>query len=80
MVNNFNANVFSELGEAIGNIKRKLFPRRNYSDELDAAFRRHLQDPLPIRLTDITEEICKPGDVVIEGVFRVIEIDEKEEE
>lgn len=78
MFNIFNSNVIVEIGEAIGNIKRKLFPRRSHADELDEAFRHHLQDPYPIILSDKNEGVSKPGDIVIEGVFRVIEKEEEE--
>jgi hypothetical protein len=77
MNSGFNSNVFSELGEAIGNIKRKFFPRRTYADDLDASFRRHLLDPYPIILPDKNEEPRKTDVIVIEGVFRGLD---KEEE
>ena len=77
MFNIFNSNVFIEIGEAIGNLGRRVFKRRTHADELDEAFRRHLQSPLSLDMPDRTEVLCKPGDIVIEGVFRVI--DEEEE-
>ena len=78
MFNFFNSNVFIEIGEAIGNLGRKVFRRRTHADELDEAFRRHLQSPLSIEMLDRKEALRKPEDIVIEGVFRVV--DEEEEE
>ena len=76
MFNIFNSNVFIEIGEAIGNLGRRVFKRRTHADELDEAFRRHLQSPLSLDMPDRTEVLCKPGDIVIEGVFRVIDEEE----
>jgi len=76
--NIFNSNVLIELGEAIGNVRKKLFQCRSHAEELDKSFRRHLLDPLPINLPDINEQISKPDDDVIEGVYRVIEEEEDE--
>ena len=77
MFNIFNSNVLIEIGEAIGNLGKKVFKRRTHADELDEAFRRHLQSPISLDMPDRTEALCKPGEIVIEGVFRVI--DEEEE-
>ena len=76
MFNIFNSNVLIEIGEAIGNVRKKLFQRRSHAEELDKSFRRHLLEPLPIKLPDISEQTSKPGDDVIEGVYRVVEEEE----
>jgi len=76
MFNIFNSNVFIEIGEAIGNLGRKVFKRRTHADELDEAFRRHLQSPISLDMPSRTEAPSKPGDIVIEGVFRVVEEEE----
>ena len=78
MFNFFNSNVFIEIGEAIGNVGRRLFSRRSHADEMDESFRRHLQSPLHFQLPDRTEAPRKPGGIVIEGVFR--EITDEEEQ
>ena len=75
----FNSNVFIEIGEAIGNLGRKVFQRRTHADELDEAFRRHLQSPFSLQMPDREEVPCKPGEIVIEGVFRVIDEEEETE-
>ena len=77
MFNIFKSNVFIEIGEAIGNLGRKVLRRRTHADDLDEAFRRHLASPLSLKMPDRTEVPRKPGGIVIEGVFRVI--DEEEE-
>lgn len=78
MFNFFNSNVWFEIGEAIGNVRRILLPRRNHADEMDAAFRRHLQTPIRLKLPDRTETFCKPEDIVIEGIFTVVEEEDEE--
>ena len=77
MFNIFNSNVFIEIGEAIGNLGRRVLKRRTQADELDEAFRRHLQSPISLEIPDRDEALRTPEDIVIEGVFRVI--DEEEE-
>ena len=76
MVNIFNSNVFVEIGEAIGSLGKKILGRRTHADELDEAFRRHLLSPISLEMPDRAEAPCKPGDIVIEGVFRVINEEE----
>ena len=77
MFNFFNSNVFIEIGEAIGNIGRRLRPRPTHADQLDEAFRRYLQSPIHLNLPDREQESRAPGETVIEGVFRVIEEEEQ---
>lgn len=78
MFNIFNSNVFVEIGEAIGNVSKRLFPHRSQADALDQAFRRHMQDPLSLHLPDEAGQPIKPSEIVIEGSFRVL--DEEEEQ
>jgi hypothetical protein len=79
MFNIFNSNVFVEIGEAIGNVGKRLLSRGSHAETLDQAFRRALQDPLPLhlRLPNQAEKPVKPEEIVIEGSFRVL--DEEEE-
>ena len=42
MFNIFNSNVFIEIGEAIGNVKSKIFRRRRDTDAVEQAFRKWL--------------------------------------
>jgi hypothetical protein len=76
MFNIFNSNVFAEIGEAIGDVGKRLFRRRSQAEALDEAFRRHLQDPLPLHLPDKAERPAKPDESVIEGTYRIIEKEE----
>jgi hypothetical protein len=77
MFNIFNSDVFVEIGEAIGNIRKRIFPRRSQADALDEAFRRHLQDPIPLHLPDKTEKPARPDEGVIEGTYRILDKEEK---
>ena len=77
MFNIFNSNVFIEIGEAIGNVGKRLFPRRSHAEALDEAFRRNLRDPLPLHLTDQAGDSAKPSEIVIEGNYRVIDEEER---
>lgn len=77
MFNIFNSNVFVEIGEAIGNVGKKLSRRRSHADELEASFRRHLAAPLELHLPAPGADPPAPGDIVIEATFRVM--DEEEE-
>jgi hypothetical protein len=77
MFNIFNSNVFVEIGEAIGNIGKRLFPHRSHAEALDEAFHRHLQDPLPLHLPDKAEKPAKLDEGVIEGTYRVLDKEEK---
>jgi len=79
MFNIFNSNVFIEIGEAIGNLGKKVFRRRTHADELDEAFRRHLQSPISLKMPDRKEALSKPEEIVIEGAFRVIDEEEEAE-
>jgi hypothetical protein len=72
----FNSNVFAEIGEAIGNVGKRLFHRRSQAEALDEAFRRHMQDPLPLHLPDKAERPAKPDGIVIEGTYRIMEKEE----
>jgi hypothetical protein len=74
----FNSNVFVEIGEAIGNVGKRLFPRRSQAEALDQAFRRHLQDPLSLHLPDEAGQPTKPSEIVIEGSFRVLDEEVKQ--
>jgi len=77
MFNIFNSNVFVEIGEAIGNIGRRLFPSRSHAQALDEAFRRHLQNPIPLHLPEKAGEATKADEDVIEGTYRVLDKEEK---
>ena len=77
MFNIFNSNVFVEIGEAIGNVSRRLLRRPSHAQTLDEAFRRHLGDPLPLHLTERAGEPRRPNDNVIEGTFRIIDEEER---
>ena len=77
MFNIFNSNVFIESGEAVGNVKRRLFPRRTHADQMEESFRRYLQSPIHLNLPDREETTGSAGDIVIEGVFTVVEEEEE---
>ncbi|MHB0859331.1 MAG: hypothetical protein ACYC5M_17415 [Anaerolineae bacterium] len=74
----FYSNVFVEVGEAIGNVSKRLFPRRSRAEALDQAFRRHLQDPLSLHLPDEAGQPIKPSEIVIEGSIRVLDEEERQ--
>ena len=76
MFNIFNSNVLIEIGEAIGNLGSKVFRRRTHADELDEAFRRHLQSPISLEMPEREDALRKPESIVIEGRFRVIDEEE----
>lgn len=72
MPDSFRANVFSEAGEAIGNVKRRLFPKRRRRNEADAALARWLRVvPAPV-IPPQRQAQRSPEGVVIEGTCRVI--------
>ncbi len=77
MFNIFNSNVFIEVGEAIGNVGRRLLGRRSHAEQMDAAYRQHLQEPLHITLPDCDHKLRRPEGLVIEGVCRVISEEEE---
>jgi len=78
MFNIFNSNVFVEIGEAIGNVGKKLLRRRSHADEMEASFRRYLAAPLQVRLPDPGESPTTPGEIVIDATFRVLDEEEKQ--
>ena len=80
MFNIFNSNVFVEVGEAIGNVGRRLLHRHSQAEQMDESFHRHLQDPLHIAFPSSGEAPCKPEGIVIEGVFREITGEEGSDE
>jgi len=77
MFNIFNSNVFVEIGEAIGNIGKRLIPRRSHAQALDEAFHRHLQDPIPLSLPSKATRSAQCDETVIEGSYRVLDEEEK---
>ena len=78
MFNIFNSNVFVEIGEAIGNIRKRLFARRSHAEVLDETFRRYLQDPIPLHLPKEAGKSTKADEsIVIEGTYRVLDKEEK---
>jgi hypothetical protein len=77
MLNIFNSNVCVEIGEAIGNIRKRLFPHRSHAEALDEAFRRYLANPIPLHLPARTGQPTKPSETVIEGTFHVVDEEEK---
>ena len=79
MFNIFNSRVFVEIGEAIGNVGRRLFAGGSNAESLDEAFKRALQDPLPMHLQppDKTASPERPNEFVIESNFRVLDPEEE---
>ncbi len=73
MLNIFNSNVLIEIGEAIGNVGRKLSPRHSHADEMEDSFRRYLQTPLHLELPCHDGTPGMTENVVIEAQFRVVE-------
>jgi hypothetical protein len=73
MFNIFNSNVFVEIGEAIGNVGQRLFPRPYRARAMDEAFRRYLLDPLPLSVSNQPQRPVKPEEIVIEGSFRCLD-------
>jgi len=73
----FNSNVLVDIGEAIGNIGKRVFPRRSHVEALDEAVRRYLQDPIPLCLPDKAGEANGSREADIEGSYRVLDEEEK---
>jgi len=72
----FNSNVFVEIGEAIGNIGKRLWPRASRGERMSESFRR-LRDTGPtLRLDATSETQSHVSQDVIEGTFRIVRDEE----
>jgi len=78
VVNIFNSNVFIEIGEAIGNVKSKVYRRRRDTGAVEQAFRKWLADSPRLKLPRVDCALDYPDDMTIEGTFRLL-ADEEEE-
>lgn len=78
MFNIFNSSVLIEIGEAIGNIGKRLRRHSSHAEALDEAYHSYMQNPIRLHLPDKAGNPVKPSDNVIEGTFRVI--DEEDDE
>ncbi len=78
MVNISKSNVFIEIGEAIGNVKSKIFGRRRDTGAVEQAFRKWLAGSPQLKLPRVDSALDYPDDMTIEGTFRVL-ADEEEE-
>ena len=76
MFNFFNSNVLIEIGEAIGNVGKKIRRRRGHADEMEASFRRYLAAPLELHPPCPGERPRAPEGIVIEASFRVLDEEE----
>jgi hypothetical protein len=72
-----NSNVFVEIGEAIGNVARRLVRHHSQAEILDETYHRLLQDPPRLRLPERTGETEAHTGTVIEGTFHVIEKEDR---
>ena len=79
MFNIFNSRVFVEIGEAIGNVGRRLFAGGSHAETLDEAFKRALRNPLPMHLQPPDKSVgpARPDEFVIESSFRVLDQEEE---
>ena len=72
--NIFNSTVFVEIGEAIGNVRRRL-QRRSHPRLVDREFRRRLKD-LSFQLPPAPGPLVKPQGEVIEADYRFLDDEE----
>ena len=78
MFNISRSNVFIEIGQAIGNVEGKLLGRGKAKGELvDGILRRRLSEANLLALPSPNEGLVRPGEEVIDAVYRVLS--EKEE-
>lgn len=73
MFNIFNSHVLIEIGEAIGNVKRKVVKEKSYGEAVEQAFRRHLAQGRGLDLRPADCQFSRPQDAAIDVEFRVIE-------
>ena len=74
MFNIRDSNVFIEIGDAIGNVGKKMARRMKSNGEMvDQAFRRLLRQQSPLQIPLERPGQAKPSDDVIEAVFKVLE-------
>ena len=72
MFNGFNSDVFVEIGEAIGDIGRSLWPRASRGQRMRETFHR-LRDTSPtLNLDAASQREGRPDKDVIEGSFRIV--------
>ena len=74
----FNSNVFAEIGEAIGNVSEKVFPRRSAADSVDKAFRKRLSEAGRMDIPALDEPCEYPDEEVIDIPFVVLDTDAEE--
>ena len=72
MFNVFNSNVFVEMSEAIGSVKRKAFGKRAHPDIVDRAFRKWLTQSPCLKLPPRDEGLHYPDGMTIDASFRVL--------
>ena len=72
--NTFFSNVSVEIGEAIGNVRRKL-KRRSHAKLVDREFRRRLKE-LSFKLPPVPGPLIEPQGEVIEANYRFLEDEE----
>ncbi len=73
----FGSNVFVEIGEAIGNVKRKVFRKRADPRAIEQAFQRWLAESDLPSLRSRDSAVAYPDVDVIDGTFRTV-TDEEE--
>ena len=72
----FNSNVFIEIGQAIGNVRRKL-KKRSDPELVDRLFRKKLKE-YSLELPDAPGRFMEPEDEVIDVEYRVLQDTQEE--
>lgn len=74
MLEIFNSNVFIEIGEAIGNVGRRLLrKRRDRAELVDTAYRNLLTERTPaLNLALSADRDSEPRGEIIEATYRVL--------
>ena len=67
----FNSNVFVEIGEAVGNVKRK-FKKRSNAELVDQLFRKRLEQTA-FELPDMPGDFIEPEGEVIDAEYQVLD-------
>jgi hypothetical protein len=77
MTSRFNSNVFVEIGEAIGNVANRHWPRSSRAERLSESFQRLRETGPTLKLGEAGQEEVQVDNGVIEGTYRIVSHEEE---